>query len=44
MARIPNRSDPNRPVHLEQIVCPNCGKTYQIDVASLGRAGRSVRC
>ena len=44
VARMPNRSEPNRPVRLEQIVCPNCGKSYQIDVASLGRAGRSVRC
>jgi predicted Zn finger-like uncharacterized protein len=44
VATIPNRSDPNRPVRLEQIVCPNCGKSYDIDVASLGRAGRLVRC
>ena len=44
MALIPNRSDPNRPVRLEQIVCPNCGKSYDIDVSSLGRSGRSVRC
>jgi predicted Zn finger-like uncharacterized protein len=44
VAQIPNRSDPNRPVRLEHIVCPNCGKTYDIDVASLGRTGRSVHC
>jgi predicted Zn finger-like uncharacterized protein len=44
VAQIPNRNGPNRFVRLEQIVCPNCGKSYEIDVASLGRAGRSVRC
>jgi predicted Zn finger-like uncharacterized protein len=44
VAQIPIRSALNRPVRLEQIVCPNCGKSYEIDVASLGRAGRSVRC
>lgn len=44
VAQIPNRFDLSRPTRREQIVCPNCGKTYQIDAASLGRAGRSVRC
>src|ERR1700683_271123 len=44
VAQIPNRIDPSRPSRQEPIICPNCGKTYQIDAASLGRAGRSVRC
>src|SRR6516165_5502878 len=26
------------------IVCPNCATSYQVDIASLGSTGRSVRC
>jgi len=26
------------------IVCPTCATTYQIQLAALGAAGRSVRC
>jgi predicted Zn finger-like uncharacterized protein len=27
-----------------QIVCPNCATAYQLDPATMGQAGRSVRC
>ena len=27
-----------------QIVCPNCGTSYDIEASALGAAGRSVRC
>ena len=36
----PQRPGPRR----EPIICPNCGKTYQVESASLGRIGRFVRC
>ncbi|MGB7658350.1 MAG: MJ0042-type zinc finger domain-containing protein, partial [Pseudolabrys sp.] len=26
------------------IACPNCSTSYMIDPASLGEAGRTVRC
>jgi predicted Zn finger-like uncharacterized protein len=44
VAQTPSRISLSRAAHPEQIVCPNCGKAYQIDGNSLGRTGRSVRC
>jgi predicted Zn finger-like uncharacterized protein len=38
------RIDRSPAARREQIVCPNCGKSYHIDAGWLGAKGRSVRC
>lgn len=44
MAKTAKRIDLGPTVLREQIACPDCGKSYQIEAGWLGASGRSVRC
>jgi predicted Zn finger-like uncharacterized protein len=44
VASIAHRGGNGPVIRREQIVCPDCGKSYQIEAGWLGANGRSVRC